>query len=258
MRGRRDGGAAPHGGGADLCPALCFVHVGGNCRRDDLDAPDLNAPDLGDAPKSDADQPASSAGRPTNGYAAGGPIPVGCSTQNNRPPAPSNLCWLPKSATQRDRLAGRTRLSLQSTDEAADWAHKSMPTKNSFDNARRRDLSWAASELDSRCSATEGSKRGKRRPFKGRLRRAPGHPRPEGSEPSPAIRGRRARRPAAPRGQDHSPARQGSPRIRLQATLPLMRPHGRPTRIHLRFAQPRAPRAQGQRQFHGSGVPAPP
>ena len=33
MPGERDRGAASHGGGAHLCPPLCAVHAGRNCRR---------------------------------------------------------------------------------------------------------------------------------------------------------------------------------------------------------------------------------
>ena len=44
LRRQRDRGAASDGRGADLCPALCPVHLVGIAGEDDLDAPDLKAP----------------------------------------------------------------------------------------------------------------------------------------------------------------------------------------------------------------------
>ena len=230
--------AAPRRMGAALTYARRYAlfTLVGIAGEDDLDAPDLNAPDLGDAPKSDADQPASSAGRPTNGYAAGGPIPVDARRKQS-PTRAVKPMLAPESATQRDRLLAELD-SLQSTDEAADWAHKSMPTKNSLTSA---DAELVVGGFRTRLALfgdgglEEGQEEAVQRPPK----TPPGHPRPEGSEPSPLSadvepvgRPRLAAKTIRLRDKDHRVFVSKQPCLLCGRTP--ADPH------HLRFAQPRA------------------
>jgi hypothetical protein len=98
---------------------------------------DLDAPDLGDASKPDADQPpAPDAGLSSNGYAAAASAPMPADTRRRTPLArvAKPVLAPDQSAALRDRLAAELD-SLHSTEEAAIWAHKSMPAKNKLTSA---------------------------------------------------------------------------------------------------------------------------
>src|SRR6202051_558697 len=94
--------------------------------EDDLDAPDLDA-----VPKADAGEPSGPDGRDFNGLAnAAGGSPNG--RRRASPARPARLI-LPadQSALQRDRLLAELD-DLKSGDDAANWAHRSLPAKNTL------------------------------------------------------------------------------------------------------------------------------
>lgn len=129
--------AAPHRMGAALTYARRYAlfTLVGIAGEDDLDAPDLDV-----APKADADQPAGRNGQSLNGHTTAADVPVPEAgrrkTPQARPPAPAIL--VPdQSAVLRDRLLGEIA-ELQSADEAASWAHRSLPAKNTLTAADAR------------------------------------------------------------------------------------------------------------------------
>jgi hypothetical protein len=117
--------AAPHRMGAALTYARRYAlfTLVGIAGEDDLDAPDLDA-----IPKADAGEPS---GRDFNGpiHSAGG-YP---SVRRRAPPVPPARVILPaeQSALARDRLLAELG-GLHSNDEAASWAHRSLPSKNTL------------------------------------------------------------------------------------------------------------------------------
>jgi hypothetical protein len=127
--------AAPRRMGAALTYARRYAlfTLVGIAGEDDLDAPDLS-----DAPKTDANQPPDpDARRSSSQYAPGaGRQPMPANARRKTPPARAAKPVLApdQSAIQRDRLLAELN-SLQSTDEAADWAHESMPAKNTLTSA---------------------------------------------------------------------------------------------------------------------------
>src|ERR1700686_3656698 len=122
--------AAPHRMGAALTYARRYAlfTLVGIAGEDDLDAPDLGA-----APKAGADQPPGPDGRSPNGhaFAAGLPTPAGA-LRRTLPARPAKPVLAPdQSAALRDRLVAELD-ALQSADEAASWAHRSLPAKNTL------------------------------------------------------------------------------------------------------------------------------
>ena len=122
--------AAPHRMGAALTYARRYAlfTLVGIAGEDDLDAPDLGA-----APKVGADQPSGPDGQKANGraFAAGGPAPASARrrTPLARPAKP--ILAADQSAELRDLLVAELD-ALQSADEAANWAHRCLPTKNTL------------------------------------------------------------------------------------------------------------------------------
>jgi hypothetical protein len=122
--------AAPHRMGAALTYARRYAlfTLVGIAGEDDLDAPDLGA-----APKADAHQPSEPDGRSSNrhAFAAGLSAPAGA--QSRTPPArpPKSVLAADQSAALRDRLTVELD-GLQSAEEAASWAHRSMSAKNTL------------------------------------------------------------------------------------------------------------------------------
>ncbi len=122
--------AAPHRMGAALTYARRYAlfTLVGIAGEDDLDAPDLGA-----VPKSGADQPTGPNGQKPNGhpFAAGLPAPAGARgrKQASRPGKP--VLAPDRSAALRDRLVAELG-DLQSADEAATWAHRGLPAKNTL------------------------------------------------------------------------------------------------------------------------------
>jgi ERF superfamily len=121
--------AAPHRMGAALTYARRYAlfTLVGIAGEDDLDAPDLEV-----NPKIAADQADGSDGRAPNGHALSSGVPdgrrrgLGPVTRISAPLLPAD-----QSALQRDRLLGELS-GLQSADDAANWAHRSLPAKNTL------------------------------------------------------------------------------------------------------------------------------
>jgi hypothetical protein len=122
--------AAPHRMGAALTYARRYAlfTLVGIAGEDDLDAPDLGA-----APIAGADQPPGPDGQKPNGHAlaAGSPVPAGARrrTPLARPAKP--VLAPDQSGVLRDRLVAELD-ALLSADEAAGWAHRSLPAKNTL------------------------------------------------------------------------------------------------------------------------------
>jgi hypothetical protein len=101
---------------------------------------DLDAPDLGDAPKNDVAKPDAerppdpNAWRSSSEYAPGAAAQAKPTNAGRRAPLvrPARPILAPdQSALQRDRLAAELE-RLQSADDAAAWAHLSLPAKNTL------------------------------------------------------------------------------------------------------------------------------
>jgi ERF superfamily len=122
--------AAPHRMGAALTYARRYAlfTLVGIAGEDDLDAPDL-----GDAPKAGADQPPGPNGGASNGHAFAAGLLAPARTRRRMPPArPAKpVLAVDQSAALRDRLVAELD-ALQSADEAASWAHRSLPAKNTL------------------------------------------------------------------------------------------------------------------------------
>jgi hypothetical protein len=122
--------AAPHRMGAALTYARRYAlfTLVGIAGEDDLDAPDLGA-----APKAGADQPPGPNGQKPNGHAFADSPAGQAGTRRKTPPArlPKPVLAPDQSALLRDRLVAELH-ALQSADESASWAHRSLPAKNTL------------------------------------------------------------------------------------------------------------------------------
>ena len=122
--------AAPHRMGAALTYARRYAlfTLVGIAGEDDLDAPDLGA-----APKAGADQPSGPDGQKPNGHAFAAGLPAPGAPEAGSPPVrPAKpVLAADQSAALRDRLVAELD-ALQSADEAASWAHRSLPAKNTL------------------------------------------------------------------------------------------------------------------------------
>ena len=122
--------AAPHRMGAALTYARRYAlfTLVGIAGEDDLDAPDIGA-----ASKAGADQLPGPVGQKPNGhaFAAGLTSPAGARGRKpvDRPLKP--VMAADQSAALRDRLVAELS-ALQSAEEAATWAHRSLPAKNTL------------------------------------------------------------------------------------------------------------------------------
>jgi hypothetical protein len=118
--------SAPHRMGAALTYARRYAlfTLVGIAGEDDLDAPNLEA-----APEVDANSPNGSAGEALNGHSHTAGVP-GARRRGSVPPTAPVLSKQ-QSAPLRDRLLAELR-HLRSSDEAAIWAHRSLPAKNSL------------------------------------------------------------------------------------------------------------------------------
>jgi hypothetical protein len=193
---------------------------------------DLDALDLGAAPKAGADQPSGPDGRSSNGHAFAAGVPAPAGARRRTPLArPAKPVLAPdQSAVLRDRLVAEVD-GLQSTDEAASWAHRSLPAKNTLTTA---DAELVEAGFRAKLTAIEHLGDGQQ-PHGAQ----PGRPNPEAEQPSAAapeeIRtggvhpvGKTIR----PRDKDHRKF------VSKQPCLVCGREPSDPH--HLRFAQPRA------------------
>jgi hypothetical protein len=117
--------AAPHRMGAALTYARRYAlfTLVGIAGEDDFDAPDLNA-----VPQTDAGRPNGSAGHASNGYGHAAGV---SGRRREAVPRAVSVLTADQSALQRDRLIVELR-DLQSSDQAAIWAHQSLPAKNTL------------------------------------------------------------------------------------------------------------------------------
>jgi ERF superfamily len=119
--------AAPHRMGAALTYARRYAlfTLVGIAGEDDLDAPDLGA-----IPKGDAGEPSGPDGRAANGHAHAAEV---LNVRRRASPVRPARVILPadQSALERDRLLAELD-DVQSADDAANWAHRSLPAKNTL------------------------------------------------------------------------------------------------------------------------------
>ncbi len=228
--------SAPHRMGAALTYARRYAlfTLVGIAGEDDLDAPDLGA-----VPKAGPDQPALPKGQKLNGHALPGAGPAPAGPRRKAPPAhPARPVLAPdQSAALRDRLVAELA-GLQSADEAASWAHRSLPAKNT--------LTAADAELVEAGFRTLLATFSGREPAKGphtALQRLPGVP---ADIPNPESEARSAASAEATSGGDVHPAGK-TIRLRDKDHLKFVSKQacvvcGRePSDAHhIRFAQPRA------------------
>jgi hypothetical protein len=126
--------AAPHRMGAALTYARRYAlfTLVGIAGEDDLDAPDL-----GISPKTDGDQPAGANGQSANGRVRAAAAPMPEAGRRRSPPArPSSAAML--SSNESEALCDRVLNELdavQTADEAAAWAHRCLPGKNTLTSA---------------------------------------------------------------------------------------------------------------------------
>ncbi len=122
--------AAPHRMGAALTYARRYAlfTLVGIAGEDDLDAPDLET-----ASRAAADQPPEPNGHKPNGHVFAAGLPALGTVRGRKPlarPAKPVLA-ADQSAALRERLVAELD-GLQSAEEAASWAHRSLPTKNTL------------------------------------------------------------------------------------------------------------------------------
>ena len=116
--------AAPHRMGAALTYARRYAlfTLVGIAGEDDLDAPDLDP-----VPKVEVEEPSELSRRSSNGHE----VPTGGRRKGAPPRTTRPVLPADQSAALRDRLLTELE-SIQSTDEAASWAHRSLPAKNTL------------------------------------------------------------------------------------------------------------------------------
>ena len=172
--------AAPHRMGAALTYARRYAlfTLVGIAGEDDLDAPDLGA-----APKAGADQAPGPDGPKPNGHALadGGPAPAGARhrTPIARPAKP--VLAPDQSAVLRDRLVAELD-DLQAADEAASWAHRCLPAKNTLTTA---DAGLVEAGFRARLAAFGDGRPGDGEPGDGRRARVQGRPGAQPGLPDP-------------------------------------------------------------------------
>jgi hypothetical protein len=122
--------AAPHRMGAALTYARRYAlfTLVGIAGEDDLDAPDLAA-----VPKAAADQSPRPDGQSPNGhaFAADPPVPAGARFRTPLARTAKPLLAPDQSLALRERLVAELN-ALQFGDEAASWAQRSLPAKNTL------------------------------------------------------------------------------------------------------------------------------
>ena len=123
--------AAPHRMGAALTYARRYAlfTLVGIAGEDDLDAPDIGA-----NPKVGADQPSGPVGQTPNGHAFAADLKSPADARGKKPverPARKPVLAPDRSAVLRAQLVAELD-GLRSADEAASWAHRSLPAKNTL------------------------------------------------------------------------------------------------------------------------------
>jgi hypothetical protein len=195
--------AAPHRMGAALTYARRYAlfTLVGIAGEDDLDAPDLGAAHNTDAePPSSPNGPSGPNGRKPNGHALAAALHAPAGARGRKPPFQHAKPVLApdQSAVLRDRLVAELD-DLQSGDEAANWAHRSLPAKNTLTaadaelveagfRARLAALADAQSTDAPDAQPTDAQPaEGLREAVQSQLGEQPGPPGPDAEAPSVAV-----------------------------------------------------------------------
>jgi hypothetical protein len=228
--------AVPHRMGAALTYARRYAlfTLVGIAGEDDLDAPDLAA-----GLKAGADRSSEPDGRSSNGHALadGSPAPAGARRKTPLATPAKPVLAPDQSAMLRDRLVAELD-ALQSADEAASWAHRSLPAKNTLTGA---DAVLVEAGFQAKLAAFGDGGLGDGLPeaFQNTLEAQPDHPNPDGEKQSAAVT----------EEADTGPTRLVGKTIRLRdkdhrkfvSKQPCVVCGREPSDAHhLRFAQPRA------------------
>jgi hypothetical protein len=194
--------AAPHRMGAALTYARRYAlfTLVGIAGEDDLDAPDLGA-----IPKAGADQSPGPNGRASNGHAFAADLPAPTGARRKTPQArPAKPILAPdQSAALRYRLIAELD-GLQSADEAASWAQRCLPAKNTL-TAADADLVEAGFGAKLAAIGDGRSVDGLREAGHGRTGAQPGIPDPHAGTLPAAATAVPARVAASGSGQDYPP-----------------------------------------------------
>ena len=218
--------AAPHRMGAALTYARRYAlfTLVGIAGEDDLDAPDLDA-----VPKADAGEPSGPERAAANGHAPSTAMP-----EVRRRASPARIARVTLSADQSALERGRLLAELddlKSADDAADWAHRSLPSKNTLTvaDAQLVEAGFQAKLASFGDLPPEELPEAAQNQVEARLARQPQPPRPK----EPAIhRGPIAAKTSRLRDKDH---------VKFVSTQPCVVCGRSPADAHhLRFAQPRA------------------
>src|SRR3984957_2321418 len=177
---------APHRMGAALTYARRYAlfTLVGIAGEDDLDAPDIGAA----APKAgDHQPPQPNGGSSLNGHAftAGLSAPGGTRRKAPPPPPTKPILAADQSAELRDTLASELD-ALQSAEEAASWAHRSLPAKNTL-TAEDADLVEAGFRAKLAAFGDGQPVDGLPEGLQGRPEAQPGFPNPEAEKPPTAA-----------------------------------------------------------------------
>ena len=260
--------AAPRRMGAALTYARRYAlfTLVGIAGEDDLDAPDINAGPDGHAATAPTaandDAPAASHYVPPQRtpWATNG---------RSRPPfarPPRQLLPADQSEIQRDRLLAEVA-QLQTAEDAAAWAHLSLPAKNTLTTADARAVEETFREkLSQIVQKPAGEPQGSFEEPEDGVPQEASDPRPAapnsteasstGENPSISCRGARDEPAPRPDRQDHSSARQGSPQIRVDASVPRVRPQARRSPPFALCPTP-SPWTQSQRRVHRASMSQP-
>ena len=226
--------AAPHRMGAALTYARRYAlfTLVGIAGEDDLDAPDLDATpntDTGRTPEANVGQPPPSNRGSANGHALDAGVASSVSSRRRpspaRPAAPAIL--IPdQSAALRERLLAELDV-LQSADEAASWAQRSLPAKNTLTAS---DAQLVEASFGAKVVTFGDQEPAERQPDAGQSDGGtPPDNEAQTGEPdcvvaSAAPGSRAGSRRTPPCGKDHPLARQGAPHLRLAPAMPGVRP----------------------------------
>ena len=226
--------AAPHRMGAALTYARRYAlfTLVGIAGEDDLDAPDLDATpntDTGRTPAPNVGQPPPSNGGSANGHALDAGVASSVSGRRRpspaRPAAPAIL--IPdQSAALRERLLAELDV-LQSADEAASWAQRSLPAKNTLTAS---DAQLVEASFGAKVVTFGDQEPAERQPEAGQSHGGtPPDNEAQTGEPDCVVRFRGPWQPSRfppnpPCGKDHPLARQGAPQLRLAPAVPRVRP----------------------------------
>ena len=127
LPGQRNGRAASDGSRPHLCPTLCAVHPGWDCRRGRSRCTGSGSCPRKQRPIRRTDR----LGKPQTGTLMPPGHRIIPAAEPQLPDSMPPILAADLSAQLRDRLLGELS-GLQSSDEAANWAHRSLPAKDTL------------------------------------------------------------------------------------------------------------------------------